>query len=194
MTRTRLYVFFSLAAFLAASVSFTHAETQKHQPKAAQIDKNGVMILIRSTLIALDQGNKTGNYTVLRDIAAPGFAASNNPARLAEIFANLRREKVDLSGVLVLEPQLTTLPELDERGMMHFAGVFPSVPLQVNFELLFAAVDGQWRLFGVSTNLGSATPTAPPAPEAANTPKPSPTAERKSVSSAPGPKPAPPAR
>ena len=38
----------------------------------AQIDRNGVLILIRSSLLALDQANKTGNYSVLRDIGAPG--------------------------------------------------------------------------------------------------------------------------
>ena len=35
-------------------------------PKPAQIDRNGVLILIRSALLALDQANKTGNYTVAR--------------------------------------------------------------------------------------------------------------------------------
>jgi hypothetical protein len=55
-------------------------------PQPAQIDRNGVLILIRSTVLALDQANKTGNYTVLRDLGAPGFPA-NTAARLAEIFA-----------------------------------------------------------------------------------------------------------
>jgi len=39
-------------------------------PKPANIDRNGVLILVRSTLLALDQANKTGNYTVLRDLGA----------------------------------------------------------------------------------------------------------------------------
>jgi len=46
------------------------------------------------------------------------------------------------------------------------AGFFPSVPSQVNFELLFAPVEGQWRLFGVSLSVGQSAPVAPPAPEA----------------------------
>ncbi len=48
---------------------------QAQAPKPAQIDRNGVLILIRSALLALDQANKTGNYTVLRDLGAPDFAA-----------------------------------------------------------------------------------------------------------------------
>jgi hypothetical protein len=135
-------------------------------PKPAQIDRNGVLILIRSVLIALDQGNKTGNYTVLRDLGAPGFQ-SNTAARLAEIFATQRRDNIDLSGVAVLDPQLSLLPQIESNGMLRMAGFFPSVPTQVNFELVFAPVNGQWRLFGISVNFGQAAPVAPNPPPAA---------------------------
>jgi hypothetical protein len=143
---------------------------QSPSAKPAQIDRNGVMILIRSALLALDQANKTGNYTVLRDLGAPGFQA-NTDARLAEIFAAQRRDKLDLSGVAVLDPQLSLLPEIEANGIMRMAGFFPSVPTQVNFDLSFAPIEGQWRLFGVSVGLGSSSPAAPPAPAKA-APKP----------------------
>jgi len=131
--------------------------------KPAQIDRNGVLMLVRSTLLALDHGNKTGNYTVLRDLGAPGFQ-TNTAARLAEIFANQRRDNVDLSGVAVIDPQLNVLPQIEANGMMRMAGFFPSVPTQVNFDLIYAPVSGQWRLFGISVNLGSSAPVAPPPP------------------------------
>jgi len=130
--------------------------------KPAQIDRNGVLILIRSTLLAVDQANKTGNYTVLRDLGAPGFQTANTATRLGEIFANLRNQNLDLSGVAVLEPQLTLLPTIGTNGMMRMAGFFPSVPTQINFELLYAPVDSRWRLFGVGLNIGQSGPTAPP--------------------------------
>ncbi|MBI5314314.1 hypothetical protein [Methylocystis hirsuta] len=141
-------------------------------PRPADIDKNGVLILIRSTLLALDQANKTGNYTVLRDLGAPGFQ-TNTAARLAEIFASQRKDNLDLSGVAVLEPQLSMLPQI-ENGLMHMAGFFPSVPTQIRFELLYAPVQGQWKLFGLSVSLGSSAPVAPsdaPAPSAAEQPR-----------------------
>ncbi|WP_441238468.1 hypothetical protein [Bradyrhizobium sp. 930_D9_N1_4] len=138
---------------------------QQAAAKPANIDRNGVLMLIRSTLLALDQANKTGNYTVLRDLGAPGFQA-NTAARLAEIFAKQRGDKLDLSGVAVIDPQLSLLPQIEPNGLLHMAGFFPSVPSQVNFELLFAPVDGQWRVFGVSLSVGQSAPVAPPAPEA----------------------------
>lgn len=133
-------------------------------PKPAQIDRNGVLILIRSTLLAVDQANKTGNYTVLRDIGAPGFQ-SNTAARLGDIFAKLRNDNLDLSGVAVIDPQLSLLPQIEANGLMHMAGFFPSVPNQVNFDLLFAPVNGQWRLFGISVSIGQSGPAAPTPPE-----------------------------
>src|SRR6266568_3084756 len=108
------------------------AASPQQQPasKPANIDRNGVLILIRSTLLALDHANKTGNYTVLRDLGAPGFQV-NTDARLAEIFAAQRKDNLDLAGVAVLEPQLTVLPQIEPNGMMRMAGFFPSVPKQV---------------------------------------------------------------
>ncbi|MEH2497612.1 hypothetical protein V1294_004091 [Bradyrhizobium sp. AZCC 1678] len=166
VVRWRVLIF---AAVMAASTSGGHAQQAPEQaPKPAQIDRNGVMILIRSSLLALDQANKTGNYTVLRDLGAPGFQ-TNTAARLAEIFAKQRNDNLDLSGVAVIDPQLNLLPQIEANGLMRMAGFFPSVPSQVNFELAFAPVNGQWRLFGISVSIGPSGPAAPepPAPPVA---------------------------
>jgi hypothetical protein len=64
------------AAAVAAWAVVGSAVAQQ-EPKPARIDRNGVIILIRETLIALDQANKTGNYTVLRDLGAPAFQANS---------------------------------------------------------------------------------------------------------------------
>jgi hypothetical protein len=142
----------------------SHAQAPAQAPTPAQIDRNGVLILIRSSLLALDQANKTGNYTVLREIGAPAFQA-NSAARLGEIFAKQRNDNLDLSGVAVIDPQLSLLPQIEANGLMHLSGFFPSVPTQVNFDLLFAPVSGQWRLFGISVFVGPMAPAAPPPPE-----------------------------
>ncbi|HEY1779410.1 MAG TPA: hypothetical protein VGG79_03090 [Roseiarcus sp.] len=142
------------------------ASARAEEARPAQIDRNGVLVLIRSTLIALDQANKTGNYTVLRDLGSPAFQV-NTAARLGEIFASQRRDKLDLSGVAALDPQLTLLPQIEKNGMLHMVGLFPSVPSELKFELLYAPVDGQWRLYGLSVSLAQSGPTPPePAPSA----------------------------
>jgi hypothetical protein len=181
-----------LAAVVIACGFRAQAETPAAS-KPAQIDRNGVLILIRSSLLALDQANKTGNYTVLRDIGAPGFQ-SNSAARLGEIFAKLRNDSLDLSGVAVIDPQLNLLPQIEANGLMRMAGFFPSVPTQVNFDLSFAPVNGQWRLFGISVGVGSSAPAAPdpPSPPIAQRPPPNNAKQAASAKPAPAIKLAPP--
>ena len=141
----------ALAALLTlgAATEFAEAQAAKpaQEPKPAQIDRNGVLILIRTSLLALDEANKTGNYTVLRDMGAPGFQSANTAARLGDIFASLRNDKVDLSGVAVLEPQLTLLPQIEGNGLMHMAGFFPSVPR--TGEVRTSLCSGRWPVEAV---------------------------------------------
>lgn len=141
-------------------------------PRPVSIDKNSVLILIRTTLVAVQQANQTGNYSVLYSLSAPGFQSANSPERLSQIFANLRAKKFDLSGVVVLEPQLLVMPEIYSNGVMRMAGFFPSVPMQVYFDLQFIPVEGQWRLVAISVDIGPATPAAPSvAPSQPSAPK-----------------------
>ena len=55
---------------------------QQQAAKPANIDRNGVLMLIRSTLLALDHANKSGNYTVLRDLGASGVEGDGGVEQL----------------------------------------------------------------------------------------------------------------
>jgi len=111
--------------------------------------------LIRSTLLTLNDANRSGNYTVLRDLA-PDFQAKNSAADLADGFADLRRRKFDLFAAALVAPELTATPALDGKGMLRLTGHFPTRPQQIDFDLLFQNVGTQWRLFGIAV----ATPPA----------------------------------
>ena len=80
----------------------------------------------------------------------------------------------------MIDPQLTLLPQIEANGLMRMAGFFPSVPKQVNFELLYAPVGGRWRLFGLSVSFGQAAPAAPEPPPPAQRRRLSPAAARRS--------------
>jgi hypothetical protein len=109
-----------------------------------------VLAIVRSTLIAVDQGNKTGNYTVLRDLAGPDFRDANTAAKLSVVFANLREQGVDMLPVMVVEPDYREPPRLTARRMLYVAGTFNIQPRRVSFELLYDVWKGEWRLYGVS--------------------------------------------
>jgi hypothetical protein len=104
---------------------------------------------------------------VLRDMGAPGFRDANTAARLSQSFADLASKNVDLSAVSIIAPQVSEPPALDQaKGMLHLKGYFPGQPVQINFEMLYQAVDGRWRLFGLSVQPGPPTPA--PAAKAAD--------------------------
>jgi hypothetical protein len=144
----------------------------KPQPRtsaapAASVPSDDVLLmLIRSTLIALNQANATGNYTVLREMGAPGLQKANSAARLAEAFANLRHRNLDLSPILLFQPKLYRKPEITSRGMLRVTGFFPTEPERVKFDLLFQLIEGRWRPFGISadTSRVQPTPQATPSP------------------------------
>lgn len=157
-------IIISLSSLMICSGS-AESQTQSNvnQPAVhhAQIDKSGLLILIRQTLTALDLSNKSGNYGILREISAPGFAVVNDSAKLSRSFQSQRDRNLDYSGVLAYEPQLTLGPEMTKDGLLHFAGFFPSASSQIKFDMYFAPVNGQWRLFGLAADVGPAAPVAP---------------------------------
>jgi hypothetical protein len=118
------------------------------QPKQEIPNDDTLVILITSTLAALNQANITGNYTVFRDLASPKFQEANNAARLSEIFSDLRNSGFDFSSILLLSPDLVKEPRINDQGMLRLTGLFDTKP-QLNFEMLFERVEDKWLLFGI---------------------------------------------
>jgi hypothetical protein len=150
----------------AVAKAFAHFSATPGKKTAFQPPRaNGVpddfklAMLIRTSLIALNQANLTGNYTVLRDLGSPAFHAANDPARLAGLFANLRARKINLEPILVVEPKVAE-PFINERGMLRLKGFFPTQPEQVNFEFAFENVSGDWRIFGIVVTTSKVEPVA----------------------------------
>ena len=133
-------------------------------------------MLIRTTLIALSQANLTGNYTVLRDLGSPAFQAVNSAARLTEAFTELRQRRLDFSPILFFDPKLVREPALDEAGRLRLRGFIETRPEQINFDMMFEHVGGDWRLFGLAVQMQPA-----PAATAATGQKNAPAAKEKAA-------------
>ncbi len=118
------------------------------------------LILIKNALLAVNQGNLTGNYTVLRDLSSPGFRERNSAADLAAIFQNIRQQKVDLSPIVVLDPVLNQ-PRINADGQLILEGCFEAQLMRITFQLLFIkAPTNGWMIHGVSLNAVPLSTTA----------------------------------
>jgi hypothetical protein len=137
------------------------------QPSVAMPDADKIVLLLRSSLLTLNDALLTGNFTVLRDVAAPSFRETNSAARLSEIFGGIARQGVDLAAVAILVPQLTEPPMLNQKtNMMRIKGYFPGQPVRIDFEVIYQAVGSRWRLFGlvVQPTASASNPAAASAP------------------------------
>ena len=166
MIKKTALICFSLFASSMAVPGLSHAQfvlptspqaaSQELDAPPAVPDDVRLVLMIRNAVIALNQANITGNYTVLREMGTANFQMTNTPARLAEVFATLRSRKIDLSPVMVFNPKLTTGPALDGQ-VLRLAGYFPTTPEQVQFDLAYQHAGDQWLLAGVAISVTPAT-------------------------------------
>lgn len=145
-------------ALFVASQSATWGEERNVQlksagpklPEAAQL-----VVLIRSALIALNNANATGNYTVLHALGATEFRTKNTPAVLALAFLKLRQAGFDLGPALLYQPKLVQFPKIDRDGRLRLSGYFETRPEQVNFDLTFTLERGRWRLLAIVASVAN---------------------------------------
>ncbi|KAI94374.1 hypothetical protein T281_11335 [Rhodomicrobium udaipurense JA643] len=139
-----------LAEGKGAPLAKRASEAAAKSQLSATMDGVQIAMLIKSTVIALQHANQTGNYSVLRDLGTPLFRERFDQVKLSAIFSGLRGRGVNLSPILVLSPTLTKQPELTDQRQLRLVGNFPTQPLQIKYELVYQQIDGVWRVDGVS--------------------------------------------
>jgi hypothetical protein len=151
--------------FSAQALAQTNQAVVSQKGDEQKISTLLLTVLIKSSLIALEHANSTGNYSVVRDLGTPAFREKFDQARLSAVFTNLRSKGVNLSPILVLAPNLTKQPEITPQNQLHLVGSFPTQPLQIQYELWFLKLNEAWRIEGISVDavpvqVGSGTANA----------------------------------
>jgi len=105
--------------------------------------------LVWSTMAAVDHANKSGNYSVLRDISSTGFQIQNDAAKLAQVFAKIRDSRIDLSNTLLVPPTYAEAPRQLQADVFEVKGLFSLRPVAIAFDMYFQWERGEWRLYGI---------------------------------------------
>ena len=113
-------------------------------------DENVQARLIWSTLVALDNANRTGDYGVLHKLGSPGLQARNSEAALANSFRSLRERRVDVGRAINITPDLYLPPAVDAQGQLRLRGAFEFRPNNIRFDLIYVVEGGGWRLHAIS--------------------------------------------
>ena len=119
-----------------------------------------LVALIRSTVMAVNQANLTGNYSVLRDLGAPGFQQAQTQESLSKNFEGFRKGRIDTGITAAVIPQLTKPPFFDgAAGTLRLTGYYPTKP-QVNFDFAYQLIGGRWQHLGIAMGTSAAAPFA----------------------------------
>jgi hypothetical protein len=101
---------------------------------------------VRSILSTLNDANRSGNYSVLRDLAASEFKDEHSLDDLARMFAPLRESGTELSFVNRTAPELNSSALIDSYGSMKLEGRFRGPSEDIEFAMTFVEHEGRWRL------------------------------------------------
>jgi hypothetical protein len=153
----------------AKSKSQAEAPPPPQAPQVVMPNADKIVLLVRTTLLTLNDALQNGNYTVLRDRGAPAFRDANSAARLGQIFDPRQDRRRFVRGQRhgpAIEPGADPRPE---AGHLDVKGYFPTRPAQIYFDVLYQSVGGHWRVVGPSVQPVKAAPKAGSAPDGAAT-------------------------
>lgn len=114
-------------------------------------------MLVKNTLTALNHATITGNYTVLRDLGSTRLR-QRKASDLADLFRGLRDHKIDLSQVLLREPQVTKGLLERSTGRLRLIGTVETAPRVARFDLTFSWENGGWMIDDLGLALDEPTP------------------------------------
>ncbi len=146
----------------AAENTAQKAPAPQQQVQQQAFDPLVAAMVVKSTVIALQHANQTGNFTVLHDMGTPVFRERFDATRLAATFSGLRARGINLTPALMLQPVLEKPAEVNAQKQLHLVGYFPTQPLQIRFEMVFLQIDGVWRVDGLAVDAQGAQTAAGP--------------------------------
>lgn len=158
-----LFALVTLAPVQAAAQTQPAAQRTVQPPPSLRPTPSQLELskLIWSTMAALDHANRSGNYSVLRDISATGFQINNNAAQLAQVFAGIRNLQIDLGNTLLVPPTYSTAPTFIREDVFRVQGVFQLRPISIGFDMYFQWEQGRWKLYGIDVQPLQMTTEAP---------------------------------
>lgn len=128
------------------------ATTPQAEPHAGRLSAGPEhTALVRATLSALNDANLTGNYSVLRDAAAPSFAERYSVADLAVAFTTLRASP-NFATAAHGTPVVTHAMKPSGTTIV-LKGHLAARPDKIGFDVQYERIKGRWRLSALAVSL-----------------------------------------
>ena len=109
-------------------------------------------VLIKTSLLTLNDAIVSGNYTVLHAKLARQFREQFGPDRLKEAFQIFADQKIDMAAIAAAPPVVTQDAQIDGRGALLLRGRFDVDRSRVSYELDFVPSEGEWKPITLTIN------------------------------------------
>ena len=102
-------------------------------------------ILIKTSLLTLNDANITGNYAVLHAKLAKPFRDQFTPERLKQVFKPFADKRLDYGLIAAKPPVAAGEAAIDSRGALHLHGYFDTRPSRLTYDIDFVPSEGEWK-------------------------------------------------
>lgn len=110
-------------------------------------------ILIKTSLLTLNDAIVSGNYTVLHAKLAKPFRDQFDPNRLKQAFTSFADQKIDMAAIVAHPPIPVSDAQIDGRGVLSLRGRFDVGSRRVVYELDFLPSEGEWKPLQINVNV-----------------------------------------
>ena len=137
-----------VGTLVSALLLLMPAHAQDKIPSALQQE-----ILIKASLLTLNDANVTGNYTVLHAKLGKQFRDRITPDKLKQAFKSFADQKVDWDLIAARTPVATSEAKIDNRGALILRGYFDTKPSRLTYELDFMISEREWKPITLNVKL-----------------------------------------
>lgn len=108
-------------------------------------------VMVKTTLLTLNDANLTGNYEVMYAKMAKAFREKFGSDTLEQAFKAFAGRHID---VIAATPLVATHEaRIDSNGALMLRGYFDTTPSRLNYALDYAISEGEWKLVAINVKV-----------------------------------------
>jgi hypothetical protein len=110
-------------------------------------------VLIKASLLTLNDAIVTDNFTVLHARMSKPFRDQFPPDRLRGIFKSFVEGHAEFDLIVAKPPIAAAESKIDSEGVLRLNGYFDTTPRQVKYNLGYIRSEGEWKLSALNVDI-----------------------------------------
>lgn len=130
----------TLVAVLAAGIAMCSDAAAQSSPMPSPLVEE---VMVKTTLLSLNDANITGNYDVLFAKMAKPFRDKLTADALKQGFKSFAGRHIDVIAAMPIVA--SSKPEIGSRGELMLRGHFDTTPSRLTYQLDYFISEGEWK-------------------------------------------------